>query len=144
MKQSQKTEGFCVADFATLSDERRLRSRLVLLYKTDKRTLRSKNLKGSHVRTFLEFCKHACLNLTSTVVRIFIFRKLKNSSNYYSTPRETFSSRTCIETIYSIAKKVLLVKISLGRLQTNVLFIAEKRYPWPFGTYLFFFLKLRN
>ena len=33
---------FCVADFAILSDERRLRSKIVLLFNTDKRTLRSK------------------------------------------------------------------------------------------------------
>ena len=39
--QSQKTQCFCVADFATLSDERRSRSKIVLLFNTDKRTLRS-------------------------------------------------------------------------------------------------------
>ena len=31
-KQSQKTQGFCVADFATLSDERRSRSKIFLLF----------------------------------------------------------------------------------------------------------------
>ena len=40
--QSQKTQGFCVADFATLSDERRSRSKIVILFNMDKRTLRSK------------------------------------------------------------------------------------------------------
>ena len=30
--QSQKTQGFCVADFATLSDERRSRSKIFLLF----------------------------------------------------------------------------------------------------------------
>ena len=30
--QSQKTQGFCVADFATLSDERRPRSKIFLLF----------------------------------------------------------------------------------------------------------------
>ena len=40
--QSQKTQGFCVADFGTLSDERRSRSKIVLLFNTGKRTLRSK------------------------------------------------------------------------------------------------------
>ena len=30
--QSQKTQGFCVADFATLSDEKRSRSKIVLLF----------------------------------------------------------------------------------------------------------------
>ena len=40
--QSQKTQGFCVADFATLSDKRRSRSKIVLLFNKDKRTLRSK------------------------------------------------------------------------------------------------------
>ena len=40
--QSQKTQGFCVADFATLSDERRSRSKFFLLFNMDKRTFRSK------------------------------------------------------------------------------------------------------
>ena len=40
--QPQKTQCFCVADFVTLSGERRLRSKIVLLFNTDKRTLRSK------------------------------------------------------------------------------------------------------
>ena len=30
--QSQKTQGFCLTDFATLSDERRSRSKIVLLF----------------------------------------------------------------------------------------------------------------
>ena len=30
--QAQKTQGFCVADFATLSDERRSRSKIFLLF----------------------------------------------------------------------------------------------------------------
>ena len=34
--QSQKTQGFCVANFATLSDERRSRSKTVLLFNTEK------------------------------------------------------------------------------------------------------------
>ena len=42
LSQSQKTEGFCVANFVTLSDERRSRSKTVLLFNTEKRTLRSK------------------------------------------------------------------------------------------------------
>ena len=40
--QSQETQDFCVADLATLSEERRSRSKIVLLFNTDKRTLRSK------------------------------------------------------------------------------------------------------
>ena len=38
----QKTQGFCVADFATHSDERRSRSKIVLLFNTNRRTLRLK------------------------------------------------------------------------------------------------------
>ena len=34
---SQKIQGFCVADFATLSDERRSRSKIVLLFNVDKK-----------------------------------------------------------------------------------------------------------
>ena len=39
--QSQKTQGFCVADFVTLPDQR-LGSKIFLLFSKDKRTLRSK------------------------------------------------------------------------------------------------------
>ena len=35
MTQSQKTQGFCVVDFATLSNERKSRSKIVLLFNTD-------------------------------------------------------------------------------------------------------------
>ena len=42
LNQSQKTQGFRVADFATLSDERRSRSKIFLPFNMDKRTLRSK------------------------------------------------------------------------------------------------------
>ena len=42
LNQSQKTPDFCVADFATLSDERKSRSKISLLFDMDKRTLRSK------------------------------------------------------------------------------------------------------
>ena len=34
--QSQKTQGFCFADFATLSDERRSRSKIDPLFNTEK------------------------------------------------------------------------------------------------------------
>ena len=40
--QFKTTQRFLVADFATLSDERRSRSKIVLLFNTDKRTLYSK------------------------------------------------------------------------------------------------------
>ena len=40
--QSQKTQGLCVVDFMTLSDERRSRSKIFLLFDTGKRTLLSK------------------------------------------------------------------------------------------------------
>ena len=43
MVQSHKTQGFCVADFAMLSDERRSRSKIFLLFAMDKRTLHSKS-----------------------------------------------------------------------------------------------------
>ena len=35
--QSHKVQGFCVADFATLSDERRSRSKIVLPFNEDKK-----------------------------------------------------------------------------------------------------------
>ena len=40
--QSQKTQGFCVAHFVTLADEKMSRSKILLLFSTVKRTLRSK------------------------------------------------------------------------------------------------------
>ena len=54
--QSQKTQGFCVADFATLSDERRSRSKLFPLFIWIK-NLAFENLKDSNVRNFLGFRK---------------------------------------------------------------------------------------
>ena len=51
--QSQKTEGFSIADFATLFDERGSRSKFFLLFNMDTRTLISKIC--SHVRKFLRF-----------------------------------------------------------------------------------------
>ena len=54
--QSQKTQGFCVADFATLSDERRSRSKIFPLFIWIK-NLAFENLKGSNVRNFLGFRK---------------------------------------------------------------------------------------
>ena len=40
--QSQKAQGFHVADFAMLCDERRSRPKIFLLFNMDKRTLSSK------------------------------------------------------------------------------------------------------
>ena len=54
--QSQKTQGFCVANFATLSDERRSRSKVFLLFIWIE-NLAFKNLKGSLLRNFLGFRK---------------------------------------------------------------------------------------
>ena len=56
IEQSQKTQGFCVADFATLSDETRSRSKIFPLFIWIK-NLAFENLKGSNVRNFLEFRK---------------------------------------------------------------------------------------
>ena len=42
---SQKIQGFCVADFATLSDERRSRSKIVLLFNVEK-NLRVRKFEG--------------------------------------------------------------------------------------------------
>ena len=50
--QSQKTQAFRVADFATLSDERRSRSKIFLLF-----DMVFENLKGWHARNFLRFRK---------------------------------------------------------------------------------------
>ena len=54
--QSQKTQGFCVADFATPSDDRRLRSKIILLVNTNKITCvrKSEGLTSSKI---LGFCK---------------------------------------------------------------------------------------
>ena len=56
--QSQKTQGFCVADFATLSDERRSSSKGALVFNTHKRTSHSKIWRAhAYVRKSLGFCK---------------------------------------------------------------------------------------
>ena len=54
--QSQKTQGFCVADFATLSDETRSRSKIFPLFIWIKEPC-VENLKGSNVQNFLGFRK---------------------------------------------------------------------------------------
>ena len=62
--QSQKSQGFCVADFATLSDERKSRSKIFLLFNMGKRTCvrkfeapaRSKILGISQTRLLAELC----------------------------------------------------------------------------------------
>ena len=56
LKQSQKTQGFCVAEFATLSDERRSRSKIFLLFIWIKEPCIRK-FEGPHVRNFLGFRK---------------------------------------------------------------------------------------
>ena len=56
LKQSRKTQGFCVADFATLSDERRSRSKHFPLFIWIKEPCVRK-FEGSNVRNFLGFCK---------------------------------------------------------------------------------------
>ena len=53
--QSLKTQVFCVADFATLSDERGSRSKIVPLLNTDKRTLRSKFWRAHTFENSLHF-----------------------------------------------------------------------------------------
>ena len=54
--QSQKTQGFCVANFATQSDEKdRVRKWFYCLIREENLAL--ENLKSSHVRKFLLFCK---------------------------------------------------------------------------------------
>ena len=60
--QSQKTQSFCLADFATLSDERRSRSKIFLLFNMDERTLlRSKVLEifASYHGNILYYCNDA-------------------------------------------------------------------------------------
>ena len=48
---------FCVADYVTLSGVRRLHSKIVLLFNTDKRTLRSKIWRAPTFEKSLGFCK---------------------------------------------------------------------------------------
>ena len=56
--QSQKTQGFCVADFATLSDERRSRSKL-FYYLTW--------IKEPCVRKFEGFARSKILGISQTI-----------------------------------------------------------------------------
>ena len=65
--QSQKTKGFRVADFATLSDERRSRSKIFLLFNMDKRTLGSKILGISQTKR--SRCFSSCVFLANNIVR---------------------------------------------------------------------------
>ena len=58
-RQSQKTQGFCVAYFATLSDEKRSRSK-IFYCSYGLKNHAFENLKGSNVRNFLGFRKLTC------------------------------------------------------------------------------------
>ena len=53
--QLQKTQGFCVGDFATLSDERVLRWKIFLLFNTDKRTWRLKIWRAHTFKNLWDF-----------------------------------------------------------------------------------------
>ena len=64
--QSQKTQGFCVADFATLSDERRSRSKIFLLFIW---------IKEPCVRKFEGLARSKLLEISQTVFNIL--------QNYY-------------------------------------------------------------
>ena len=57
--QSQKTQGFCVADFATLSDERRSRSKIFLLFIW---------IKEPCVRKFEGLARSKLLGISQTVI----------------------------------------------------------------------------
>ena len=72
---------FCVADFSTLSDEKRSRSKIFLLFNMDKRTLRFENLKGLHVRKFLGSRK---LNSEMNMLQGLAGPKLTKFLNFFS------------------------------------------------------------
>ena len=63
--QSQKTQGFCVADFATLSDERRSRSKIFPLFIW---------IKEPCVRKFEGLERSKRLGISQTKFRIFLSR----------------------------------------------------------------------
>ena len=73
--QSQKIQGFCVADFATLSDERRSCSKIVLLFNVDKKPC---------VRKSEELTLSKILGILQTEMKylftiLFDFREIKHS-----------------------------------------------------------------
>ena len=59
LSQSQKTQGFCVADFATLSDERRSRSKISPLFIW---------IKEHCVRKFEVFERSKLLGISQTIL----------------------------------------------------------------------------
>ena len=74
--QSQKIQGFCVADFATLSDETRSRSKIFPLFIRIKEPC-VRNLKGSNVRNYLGFRK-----LIYTIYEKRVIEHLKNKLTF--------------------------------------------------------------
>ena len=73
--QSQKIQVFCVADFATLSDQRRSRSKIVLLFNVDKKPC---------VRKFEGLTRSKILGILYTEMNclftiLFDFREIKHN-----------------------------------------------------------------
>ena len=62
--QSQKTQGFCVADFPTLSDERRSRSKIFLLFIL---------IKEPCIRKFERLARSKLLGISQTELEDFCF-----------------------------------------------------------------------
>ena len=76
--QSQEIKGFCVPDFATLSDERRSRSKIVLLFNVDKKPCFRKfeGLTHSKILGILQ----TEMNYPFTIQ--FYFREIKHNLYY--------------------------------------------------------------
>ena len=64
--QSQKTQGFCVANFATLSDERISHSKIVKLFHMEK-NLAFKNLKGCTLENSWDFANWIYCNNSNSL-----------------------------------------------------------------------------
>ena len=81
--QSQKTQRFRVADFATLSDERMSRSKIFLLFNMGKRTLRSKISRACTFENSWDFTNYVLQREPQTsqdALSIEIFCQLINYS----------------------------------------------------------------
>ena len=73
--QSQKAQDFCVADFATLSDERRSRPKIFLLFNMDKRTVRLKLSRACTFETSWDFANYNDKNTKGIAHRRLLLRE---------------------------------------------------------------------
>ena len=101
--QSQKTQGFSVADFATLSDERRSRSKISILFIWTKEPF---------VRKFEGLKRSKLLGISQTTLFLCIFASFKCGCGFYWSRTDTDSVPTTFT--HWLAGVIIVDHIDIG------------------------------